>query len=416
MSKSDDDLVWQDREIRFDVPFALLKPRRGEVEIDAINSVEDTKGNNGEKGALAVTNLRLIWCAHRDPRTNLSIGLGCVLSTNIRNASSKLRGSTQALYVMTKFRNSRFEFIFTSLVKNSPRLFTTVAAVYRSYETTRLYRDLKLRGAIIRDKSLILLPDEQVVSRVDGVWNLSSDQGNLGTFFVTNVRVVWHANLAENFNVSIPYMQMKAIKVRDSKFGHALVIETTQASGGYILGFRVDPYEKLAEVYKEMRTMHDVYAHTPIFGIKYTIEEKVREREREARRREGCEIARMLLSFPCRSLLCICSSFCSVQPTSIAERKVERKMDDVEIVDEVSHETLASAGRNGLPACFTSLTSFSFLLSLSPLQDHYDALASYYADGDKTTDREPVFAPELGLAVEKLREGVTLEDLWSVGT
>lgn len=40
------------------------------------------------------------------------------------------------------------------------------------------------------------------------MWNLSSDQGNLGTFFITNVRLVWHANLAENFNVSIPYLQM----------------------------------------------------------------------------------------------------------------------------------------------------------------------------------------------------------------
>jgi hypothetical protein len=35
----------------------------------------------------------------------------------------------------------------------------------------------------------------------------------------------------------------KAIKIRDSKFGHALVIETTPKSGGYILGFRVDPPE-----------------------------------------------------------------------------------------------------------------------------------------------------------------------------
>ena len=46
------------------------------------------------------------------------------------------------------------------------------------------------------------------VGQVVGVWNLSSDQGNLGTFFVTNVRLVWHANLAENFNVSMPYLQM----------------------------------------------------------------------------------------------------------------------------------------------------------------------------------------------------------------
>jgi len=30
----------------------------------------------------------------------------------------------------------------------------------------------------------------------------------------------------ENFNVSVPYLQMKVIKIRDSKFGTALVIET----------------------------------------------------------------------------------------------------------------------------------------------------------------------------------------------
>lgn len=133
--------------------------------------------------------------------------------------------------------------------------------------------------------------------KITGVWNLSSDQGNLGTFFVTNLRMAWHANLAQNFNVSIPYMQVvrththtykcyiythtcksytptckcyvhtytpdcdwtmvrnaaiihpivsacsvecvyeqKSLRVRDSKFGPALVVETSPRSGGYILG------------------------------------------------------------------------------------------------------------------------------------------------------------------------------------
>jgi hypothetical protein len=72
MTSLEESYVWQDREIRFDVPFGQLKPRKGEFEIDNINSIEDTKGNNGEKGALAVTNLRIIWCCHKDPRTNLS--------------------------------------------------------------------------------------------------------------------------------------------------------------------------------------------------------------------------------------------------------------------------------------------------------------------------------------------------------
>lgn len=340
----DDDhsFIWQDREIRFDVPFQQLKPRRGEMEIDCINAVEDTKGNNGEKGALSVTNLRIIWCCHKDPRTNLSIGFNCVHSINIRTTASRLRGNTQGLYVMTKYNNSRFEFIFTSLVKNSPRLFTTVQAVYRSYETTKLYRDLKLRGAIIKDRGLILLPDEDVYNKVDGVWNLSSDQGNLGTFFVTNVRIVWHANLAENFNVSIPYLQIKAIKVRDSKFGHALVVETSPLSGGYILGFRVDPHEKLKEVFKEIETLHEVYSANPLFGIKYTVEER--------------------------------------SDTLASAPKVERKQDDVEILED----------------------------------DHFDALAAYYADGAKDADRDPEFNSDLGLAVEKLRDGISIKELWRV--
>ena len=289
-SKNIDDGIWQDREIRFDTKLDQLEMRSGELQIDSINSVEDTKGNNGEKGSLSITNLRLIWICHRNSRINLSIGYNAVVSINIRTANSRLRGNTQAtpaataaatrtrpspdphpnllgdtqaLYVMTKFNNSRFEFVFTNLVRQSPRLFTTVQAVYRAYDTSRLYRDLKLRGAIIRNKSLILLPNEQMYNKVPhttchlppatyhlppttstyhlppttyhlppttyhlltnylpptaapyhplllqvpGVWNLSSDQGNLGTFFITNVRLVWHANMAENFNVSIPYLQ-----------------------------------------------------------------------------------------------------------------------------------------------------------------------------------------------------------------
>lgn len=337
--------VWQDREIRFDVQPTALELRRGEVEIDSINSVEDTKGNNGEKGSLTITNLRLIWCSQRNSRTNLSVGYNCVISLNIKTASSRLRGSTQALYVMTKYNNSRFEFIFTNLVRSSPRLFTTVQAVYRAYDTTKLYRDLKLRGAIIKDKQLILLPHEQIYSKVPGVWNLSSDQGNLGTFFITNVRVVWHANLAENFNASMPYLQMKSVRIRDSKFGPALVIETSPRSGGYILGFRVDPPDALDEIFKEIQSLHKVFSVNPIFGIDFTVEEK---------------------------------------PPALSELKVHRKMDDVEIVGDGEDEAI-------------------------------DVFAAYYADGNKNLDREPVHCAELGLAIEKLREGVTINQLWSIG-
>ncbi|CEO97095.1 unnamed protein product (mitochondrion) [Plasmodiophora brassicae] len=266
--------IWQDRQIRFDVPFAQIMCRPGEVHVDSINSVEDTKGNNGEKGVLIVTNLRLLWIAQQNQKTNLSIGYHCIISINIRLAHSRLRGNTEALYVMTKFNGTRFEFIFTSLVRRSPRLFSTVQAVFRSYETTKLYRDLKLRGAIIRDKQLIILPDEHVYSQVTGVWNLSSEQGNLGIFVISNVRLVWFATMAENFNVSIPYIQILEVRIRDSKFGKALVLTTTNSSGGYVLGFRIDPPERLQEVFQEICSLHQVFSENPIFGVRHQLEEK----------------------------------------------------------------------------------------------------------------------------------------------
>ena len=283
----------------------------------------------------------MIWTAHKDTRVNLSIGYNCILTITIHSANSRLRGQTSALFVLTKYSNSRFEFIFTNLVRESPRLFTTVQACHRAYETTRMYRDIKLRGAIVRDKQLFLLPSEQIYDKVSGVWNLSSDQGNLGTFFVTNIRVVWHANLAENFNVSVPYMQIKSIVVRDSKFGSALVVSANQQSGGYVLGFRIDPNERLQEVFQEITSLHSIYASNPNFGVVLQMDEK---------------------------------------PKPIEDVQITRQMDDVEITGQGSESS--------------------------------DAFAAYYADAGASRVGEPVFEPSLGLAIEKMRDNVTLDGLW----
>ena len=83
----------------------------------------------------------------------------------------------------------------------------------RAYTSSKMYRDLKLRGAILSEKQLRVLPQETVVNTVNGVWNLSSDQGNLGTAIVTSVRVVWYANMNELFNISIPYLQIASVRL-----------------------------------------------------------------------------------------------------------------------------------------------------------------------------------------------------------
>lgn len=332
----------QDREIRFDCPLSCLAPCPGEREIDSINSVEDTKGNNGERGAISATNLRIIWCSHKSPRTNLSIGYNTILNLTIRNADSRLRGETQALFLMCKFDNTRFEFIFTSLVRQSPRLFITVQSIFRSYETTKLYRDLKLRGAIIEDKQLILLPQETVSTQYRGVWNLSSEQGNLGVFVITNIRIVWFAELAENFNVSVPYLQIKSIKTKKkTRFGRVLVIDTVSRSGGYVLGFRIHPQELLETIVTEMNSLKKTFQKDPIFGIDVDIKNR---------------------------------------QLPLDNRRVELAQETTNITTNLEHNNLIS---------------------------------TYFATG-KAHDREPVFNESLGLAVEKLRDGETIDGLWSM--
>ena len=344
--------AWQDRQLRFDCPLSSLKSRKGEFEIDSINSVEDSKGNNGERGFLVVTNLRIIWAQHDAPRTNLSIGLNTILKLSIKNAKSRLRGSIQALFVLSKYQNQKYEFIFTSLVRKSPRLFTTAQAVFRSYETTSLYRDLKLRGALLQNKQLKLLPLEQVYHKVSGVWNLSADQGNLGTFYITNVRLVWHANLAENFNVSIPYLQMAVLRIRPSKFGPALVCHVHKQAGGYVLGFRLDPPEQLQQVFKEIKTLRKVYASKPIFGIEYTVEEAQK---------------------------------------SLDDVKITRKEDSLEIVNDDGH------------AGGISLEGRRYIKNVE------------IGEGSNDTEKPNiVFNSDLGLAIEELPSSLTPQDMWSL--
>jgi hypothetical protein len=55
---------------------------------------------------------------------------------------------------------------------------------------------------------LILLDEEEVLERVTGVMNLSKDYGQLGVLWLTSIRICWAAQLQENYNCSLPYLQV----------------------------------------------------------------------------------------------------------------------------------------------------------------------------------------------------------------
>ena len=43
-----------------------------------------------------------------------------------------------------------------------------------------------------------------------------------------------------------------------------------------------------------------------------------------------------------------------------------------------------------------------------------DSIAAYYADGNKQADHDVVLSPELGLALERLPEGIPAKSLWAM--
>lgn len=101
---------------------------------------------------------------------------------------------------------------FTSnIFLNFKSVLVTILIFFRAYVTSKFYRELRLRAGVVYNKKLKILPLEQVISNTHGVWNLSSDQGSLGTFIVTNIRIVWFADINEGFNISLPYLQIQSV-------------------------------------------------------------------------------------------------------------------------------------------------------------------------------------------------------------
>ncbi|KAH8295383.1 hypothetical protein KR018_010498 [Drosophila ironensis] len=358
-------MLWEDKEVKFDVPQLHKHLRSGERVLDYIYHIEDTKGNPGDTGRLMVTNLRLLWHSLVHKKYNLSIGFARIGNTNTRivHMHAKGRSPSQALYILAICNETRFEFLFTDVSGETARrdqpIFASVFDVYQLYQRTYLYRDLKLRGAIVQSGQLVILPDEQVYSQVQGVWNLSSDQGNLGSFVVSNIRLVWFADANESFNISLPYLQIESLRVRDSKYGPALVIQTAETGGGYVLGFRIDPAERLNELYKELCSLHAVYGEQPNFGIKYDAQDA---RQRLAAAEEAASNA---------------SQF---------------KVENFEELDERQEREIN-----------TKLNNYLAEGCLSSSNEQHSEEAG-----------DPVYCKELGFAMEQIREGYKLQDLWEV--
>lgn len=54
-----------------------------------------------------------------------------------------------------------------------------------------------------------------------------------------------------------------------------LVIETNGYSGGFTLGFRIDPKDRLRSVTKELSSLFRIHAQAPEFGVHFVTTDQV---------------------------------------------------------------------------------------------------------------------------------------------
>ena len=70
------------------------------------------------------------------------------------------------------------------------------------------------------ENNVKLLESEKVIIQYDKMNNVgkeSVEEGVEGIMVLTNIRVLWFSIATNNFNVSIPYINIEEIKMKDSK-------------------------------------------------------------------------------------------------------------------------------------------------------------------------------------------------------
>ena len=177
---------------------------------------------------------------------------------------------------------------------------------------------------------------------------------------LTDKRIVWVANLNELFNLSLPYIQINSIKIRESKFGLALVLESSETSGNYVLGFRIDPADRLQKVYNALTNLFNVHKQKPDYGV-----EKYLQRE---------------------------------QLDMLDQASVEGSIDQNQEMNKLMS------------------TEDEFVEEVQNVNP--DVIASYLTDDvELKSNKEKeklVYSPELGLTIEAVKEGFTLDELWNL--
>lgn len=70
------------------------------------------------------------------------------------------------------------------------------------------------------------------------------------------------------------------------------MVESTERSGNFILGFKVDPEEKLLTIYKELTSLRTVFLNNPIYGVEYKWKSNTKMEEQKEDILDDLEVAK----------------------------------------------------------------------------------------------------------------------------
>jgi hypothetical protein len=81
---------------------------------------------------------------------------------------------------------------------------------------------------------LILLSQEQIIKTCSEINLIGSESLTLGEMIITNIRIVWHSKQSQNNNISIPFIKVNTVNIKQTVHGDGVFIETKAMKENYI--------------------------------------------------------------------------------------------------------------------------------------------------------------------------------------
>jgi hypothetical protein len=146
---------------------------------------------------------------------------------------------------MIKIQHSRFEFVLIVRQSSSYPFFCHYSSCVSFVWVVQVTRDVKPAARTVEGN---WLPKEHVYTKISwGSGNLSKVQSNLEHLALNLLSRLVMPTWPRIFLILLVSRTCKSKRFgfESPSFGSALVIETAPRSGGYVLGFRIDPETRL---------------------------------------------------------------------------------------------------------------------------------------------------------------------------